>query len=66
MMEAFEKWNKKEYPLPLYYEQGPIGRAMLAQRKHAWRATLEWVLSIKTHGHPENLTDSVLDELERG
>ena len=30
----------------------------------ARRAALEWVLSIKTHGHPEDLWGRVLAELE--
>ncbi len=42
-MEQFEKWDKQEYPLPPTTERGPIGRDALKQRKHTWRAALEWV-----------------------
>lgn len=42
-MQAFEDWDKREYPLPPCYERGPVGRDILEQRKHVWRAALEWV-----------------------
>jgi len=43
-MKAFEEWDAKEYPLSPTIERGPIGRDCLRQRKHAWKAALEWVL----------------------
>lgn len=43
-MKEFEKWDKKEYPLPPTIERGPIGRDALKQRKHAWKAALRWAL----------------------
>ena len=42
-MKAFEKWDREEYPLPPCYERGPVGREARRQRKHAFRAALEWV-----------------------
>ena len=44
MMEQFEIWDRKEYPLPSTTERGPIGRDALKQRKHVWRAALREVL----------------------
>lgn len=51
-MKVFNEWDKKEYPLPAFYERGPVGREALAERKAAWRAALEWALARKFPYNP--------------
>ena len=67
-MKAFEKWDKKEYPLPPCYERGPIGRAMLAQRKHTWRAALKWTVKtskeLDEQDAPISMQEVIEQELE--
>lgn len=64
-MEEFEKWDEKEYSLPPTIERGPIGRYGLNQRKHTWRAALEWVLKMmrdNSYG-PGDISSDIIEEL---
>ena len=63
-MEAFERWDRKEYPHPACYERGPVGRDMLKQRRRTWRATLECVLDQCHHHQSQDVIDWILKELE--
>lgn len=50
-MIAFKKWDAKNYPLPATIERGPVGRDMLKQREHGWRAALQWVKTLPSSGN---------------
>lgn len=62
-MKAFENWDQKEYPLPPCYERGPVGREALKQRKHTWRAALEWALT-QAGWQIEDITEAIDKELK--
>ena len=64
-MKAFKKWDTKNYPLPATIERGPVGRDMLKQREHGWKAALEWALeTARELGHQDDIGGTIERELE--